>query len=300
VYETPLWFDGVHGRMFGVLASPGGGAATGVCTVLLGAGALPHTGPNRSWVDLGRSWAARGVPTLRLDLGGVGESEGEAAELLQDESFYDRWRDREVTAVLDQLAQRGVADRFILGGLCSGAYRGLRRALVDARVRGLLLLNLYAFQWSHELVSERGRREAIARGIPNARGHSLDREFFAKALDYARPDRAWRLMRRAAEREQKLITVTALDTLRAQRVQTLLLLGRTEPLLSQLERQGVTEQLERWPNLTLERAPSRDHMYRALWFQRWVYSTLDAAVDRAVASLADEPAPRPRTGAGAR
>jgi dienelactone hydrolase len=280
--ETPQWFEGVQGRIFGILTEPEDGGAAPLCVVLLGAGALPHTGPNRSWVELSRRWAARGVPSLRIDLGGVGESDGEDPELLEDESFYDPWRDREVAAVLDQLSQRGVADRFVLGGLCSGAYRSLRRALVDPRVRGLLLLNLYCFAWSHELVSERGRRVAIAHGMPRARGHALNREFLGKALEYARPDRAWRLLRRSVEREHRRVAVKALDQLRDQRVATLLLLGTREPLLEQFEHQGVLEELDRWPTLTLDRSPSADHMYRARWLQRHIYAALDAAVERAV------------------
>jgi pimeloyl-ACP methyl ester carboxylesterase len=289
IRETPLWFDGVRGRIFGVLAEAAAGKPAPVCVVFLGAGALPHTGPNRSWVDLSRTWAARGVSSLRIDFAGVGESDGEEPELVEDESFYDPWRDGEVKSILDQLQQRGVANRFVLGGLCSGAYRSVRRALVDPRVRGLLLLNLYAFEWSHELVAERGRRQSVAHGIPNARGHAIDREFFSKAMGYARPDRAWRLIRRSAEREQKRVVVAALDQLRDQQVQTLLLLGTVEPLLAQFERQGLTEQLHRWPNLTLDRSPSGDHMYRARWLQRHVYATLDAAVDRTVALVDAEP-----------
>ncbi|HEY2258793.1 MAG TPA: hypothetical protein VGH45_03735 [Solirubrobacteraceae bacterium] len=290
LHETPLWFDGPQGRIFGVLTEPDGGASASLCVVLLGAGAVPHTGPNRSWVDLSRGWAARGVTCLRIDAAGVGESDGEDPHLRDDESFYASWRDGEVAAILDQLAEREVADRFVLGGLCSGAYRAVRRALVDPRVRGLLLLNLYAFDWSPELVSERGRRVAIAEGLPNARGHTLNREFVAKAMGYARPDRAWRLLRRSAERDHKRLALSALDALRDKRVSTLLLLGDREPLLHQFQRQGVTDRLDVWPNLTLDLPPSGDHMYRALWLQRHVYAALDAAVDRAVASLTAEPA----------
>jgi hypothetical protein len=289
--ETPMWFDGVRGRIFGVLTEPTTDAGPGpVCAVLLGAGALPHTGPNRSWVDLARGWAARGVPSLRIDCAGVGESDGEDPELVEDESFYEDWRDGEVTAILDQLQARRVADRFVLGGLCSGAYRALRRALVDTRVRGLLLLNLFAFEWSHELVVERGRRMAIAEGIPSARGHALNREFVSKAMGYVRPDRAWRLMRRAAERQQKRAARAALDELRERRVQTLLLLGTEEPLLQQFERQGLIDRLGEWPNLTLDRPASSDHMYRARWLQHHVYAALDAGVDRTVTTLIAEAA----------
>jgi hypothetical protein len=177
----------------------------------------------------------------------------------------------------------------MLGGLCSWAYRSLRRALVDERVRGLLLLNLYAFEWSQELVAERGRRVAIAQGIPNARGHSFDRDFLSKAMGYARPDRAWRLLRRTVERKQRRLALSALDRLRQQDVQTLLLLGTQEPLLAQFERQALLTQLHRWPNLTIDCAPSGDHMYRALWLQRHVYAALDAAIMRTVASLGADP-----------
>ena len=289
--ETPMWFDGVRGRIFGVLTEPTTGAGPGpVCAVLLGAGALPHTGPNRSWVDLGRGWAARGVPSLRIDCAGVGESDGEDPGLIEDESFYDDWRDGEVVAILDQLQARRVADRFVLGGLCSGAYRSLRRALVDTRVRGVLLLNMFAFEWSQELVVERGRRVAIAEGIPRLRGRALNRELVSKAMDYVRPDRAWRLMRRAAEREQKRAARGALDELRERRVQTLLLLGTEEPLLLQFERQGLIDRLGEWPNITLDRPPSGDHMYRARWLQHHVYAALDAGIDRTVTSLIAEAA----------
>lgn len=289
VREIPIWFDGVRGRIFGILAEPDTGERAPLCAVFLGAGAVPHTGPNRSWVDLSRTWAARGVPSLRIDCAGVGESEGEDPELVEDESLYDPWRDREVELILDQLQQQGVADRFVLGGLCSGAYRSVRRALVDPRVRGLLLLNLYAFEWSHELVIERGRRVAISKGVPGARGHALNRDFLAKSMGYARPDRAWRLLRRTAEREQKRVVVDVLDQLCDRRVQTLLLLGADEPLLAQLERQGLTDRLPDWPNLILDRPSSGDHMYRARWLQRHVYAALDGGVDRAVAGVNARP-----------
>ncbi len=191
-----------------------------------------------------------------------------------------------------------MADRFVLGGLCSGAYRSVRRALVDPRVRGLLLMNLYAFEWSHELVAERGRRVAISKGVPGARGHALNREFLTKLMGYARPDRAWRLLRRTAEREQKRVVSNALDQLRDRRVQTLLLLGADEPLLAQFERQGLTDRLPEWPELVLDRPPSGDHMYRARWLQRHVYAALDAGVERAVAGVNAQQGVASASGAG--
>ena len=47
-------------------------------------------------------------------------------------------------------------------------------------------------------------------------------------------------------------------------------------------RSGVLERIGRWPNLTVERSPPRDHMFRALWLQRRVHESLDRALERAL------------------
>ena len=136
--------------------------------LLLSSGALPHTGPNRAWVEVARRWAARGIPTVRLDLAGIGEAGGEDPELMSDESPYESWRVDDVRAVLDQLQAAGIAERFVLGGLCSGANCSLQGALADSRVCGVLLINLFLVTWSGELIAERIRRAAIADGLPIA------------------------------------------------------------------------------------------------------------------------------------
>jgi alpha/beta superfamily hydrolase len=288
--ETPLWLEGLHGRIFGVLTEPPTGSAAPVGAVLVGAGAVPHTGPNRSWVTLARRWAAKGVPTLRVDLGGIGESDGEDPELLTDESFNDRTRGTEIGMVLDQLQRRGVADRFILGGLCSGAYISQRLAREDDRIRGLMLINMYAFEWSMQLMIERDRWDRLSEELPAGRVRSIDRELLRRALRHARPDRAWRLISRASERQQRHEATRALDALRDRGVETLLVLSRDEPLLNQFQRQGLVSRLSRWPNLTLHEGRSRDHMYRALWYQREIYAAMDAALQR----MLDRPANAPR------
>ncbi len=288
--ETPLRVHGPRGRIFGVLCQGADGTRTDLCVILLNAGALPHAGPNRAWVELARSWAARGVASLRVDLAGVGEADGDDPALLSDPSLYAEWRDAEVRAILDELDRRDVADRFVLGGLCSGAYRAARLAQVDHRVAGALLINLYTFRWSQDLVSERGRRRELAGGLPNIRAQPVGRALVAKALHYSRPDRAWRMLRGPAERAQKAHSAQALDALRDQGVETLLLLARGEPLYDQLARHGLLDQLHRWPNLTVQRVPSRDHMFRALWLQREVYAALDQSLERIRAAATRGPA----------
>jgi alpha-beta hydrolase superfamily lysophospholipase len=281
IVETPMRL----GSLFAVLTEPRGGAAGArACAVLLNGGALSHIGPNRTWVELARHWAARGVPSARVDLRGIGDSDGEDPALLEEPSLYDPRRTAETISVLDHLQELGLPGRFILGGLCSGAYWALHAALADRRVAGALMVNLYGFQWSEELVAERETAQSLGalrgRGWRKLlRGDASPRQLTV-ALQSMRPGRLRTGAGRPVEAAQGPPLRSALDRLRDQRTEALLLLGRTEPLHAQLVRQRIVAERERWPNLTIEQLPTRDHMFRALWLQRRVRAALDAGLDR--------------------
>lgn len=91
---------------------------------------------------------------------------------------------------------------------------------------------------------------------------------------------------RPTERAQSAEIELALDRLRDRGTETLLLFSQGEALHDQLRRQGVLDRLERWPNLTVETIPSRNHMFRALWLQRHVHESLDRALERVLAAKA--------------
>ena len=315
VCETPMWLSGSRGGMFGILSEPAEGPRARTCVVLLSSGGIVHSGPNRGWVELGRRWAARGIPCLRLDLPGIGEAEADDPALLETPSLHASWREREIQMVIDQLQRRGIADRFVLGGTCSGAYLSLRTGVADPLVDGLLLVNLGAFSWSNELVIERALRDSLSLALGRVSSHarqlkvvdpelwaqatrdpragraglsSARRELLLRAARQARPDRAWRVLTQSMERRERVQTRQALTVLENRGVKTLLFLSREEPLLRQLERQGFLDRLGEWPGVTLKAGGSRDHMYRATWAQREVETALDAAVDRMVASAPAE------------
>ena len=298
VRETPLELSVEAGRTVAVLTEPVARQPAPVCAVLLNGGALRHTGPNRAWVELARRWAARGVKTVRLDLPGIGDADGDEREHVSNPALYAPEATAATLRMLDQLADRGLADRFVLGGLCSGAYWSLQAALADPRVVGALTINLYSFWWSDALVAERSASEMLGR----LRGHGwrrlvrrdVTRDQLLTAVRGLRPTRIRRGAARSVERTQNKAVERALDQLRDQQTETLLLLAEGEPLYDQLSRNGQLDQLDRWPNLTVKQLPTRDHMFRAIWLQQLVQEHMDHALDRTLDRLTPGSAQRGR------
>lgn len=103
--------------------------------LLLNSGLIHHAGPARLYTRLARSLAFSGQDTIRFDLSGIGDSIARPDNL----SIY-QIATQEPIEVMDYLAGRGFS-RFILAGICSGAYCAFKTALVDARVIGTVLVN---------------------------------------------------------------------------------------------------------------------------------------------------------------
>ena len=59
-----------------------------------------------------------------------------------------------------------------------------------------------------------------------------------------------------------------------------MLFGEQEALYQEFAYHGLVDRLGRWPNLRLERIPSRDQMFRAQWLQRYVHERVDEALER--------------------
>ena len=285
VSETPLTMTTPAGRSFAMLSTPTNGATAPVCAVLLNAGALRRIGPNRTWIELSRRWAALGVPTVRVDFAGIGDSDGDERAIATDSGLYSQAMIDQTLALLDDLAGRGLPPRFVLVGLCSGAYWALHAALADPRVAGAFMINLYSFYWSEALVAERDRREtvtALRSGVLGrlARGE-ISSYHVRRALNSIRG--GLRPRSRSVEGSQETEVGLALDKLRDQGTEVLLALSEGEPLYDQFEREGRLARMDQWPNVTVERLSSHDHMVRALWIQAAVHERLDRSLDHLLA-----------------
>jgi pimeloyl-ACP methyl ester carboxylesterase len=283
VRETPLRFQRPFGDLFAILAEPPPARANsgGVCVVMLNAGAIRRIGPNRMWVEIARRWAARGVPTLRLDLEGIGDADGDGERFSELAELYVPELVAQVRAALDALEARGGCRRFVLCGLCSGAYWAFQGALLDERVTAAFLLNPKALFWSPALEIARDFRRGMLR--PSSwrsvmRGEvPLERiGTFVRQAPFVLPRRG--LARRSARAERERIP-RALDRLRDGDKLIRLLFSGNEALHEELELDGVLGELDRWPNLAVEPIPGNVHTLRPLRSQRAAHEALDRALD---------------------
>lgn len=102
--------------------------------VIVVGGPQYRVGSHRQFVLLARELAAQGIPVLRFDLPGMGDSSG-------DPVGFER-ADSAIRAAVDCLmAVAPGIDQVCLWGLCDGASAALMYAPSDARVSALVLAN---------------------------------------------------------------------------------------------------------------------------------------------------------------
>lgn len=195
--ETAVCFG--NGQV-GVLCLPES-PASDCGLILLNAGLVQHAGPFRIHALLSRRLAQAGFPTLRFDKPGIGDS--------VDAASMDAARRRpDLAAAFALLESRAGVDRFVVGGICSGADEAFRLAEADPRPAGLLLIDGLAYRtpgfWIRHLVPRlldwRRVRQTLQRSRKGRPAMAVFRDF---------PDRAEsaRRMRALAKANVKCLFV---------------------------------------------------------------------------------------------
>lgn len=130
--EIPLTIPCVGAPMIGVLHRGTDGARRGIVIVV--GGPQVRAGSHRQFVLLARRWAAAGVPVLRFDCRGKGDSGGRFVDF--------EHLDHDIAAAVDALVAHSPGlDEVFLWGLCDGASAILMYAHRDPRIAGVAILN---------------------------------------------------------------------------------------------------------------------------------------------------------------
>ncbi len=131
-----------------MLEEPAGGArGARFAALLLCSGVKTRVAPHRLYRKLAATFVARGVPVLRVDFAGLGDSEGEWPDDSLDAIYGLTERGHcvdDVRAACDWLETHCGIRRFIAGGLCGAAVTALHLALQDARLAALYAIGLPA------------------------------------------------------------------------------------------------------------------------------------------------------------
>ena len=288
VVERPIAFGAAGTELTGVLVRPetdGEAHPAPLCALFVNAGAIHRIGPNRMYVETARRWAALGIPSLRLDIEGVGESGGPDRGYGDTAHLHDLGLVEQLAGTLDELQRRGVAERFVLIGMCSGAYQSLHLALGDARVVALQLLNPAVIEWDESVAPTRSLRAISLRSFANLR-HAGTRARLRTTLRWV----ARRLRARLSSlprSETGALPLAArveskLERLRTSGVQVLMLFAAREPLDRELERLGLIDELRASPNVTVTRLAVASHTLRPQWAQEQTRGILDGALAQAL------------------
>lgn len=155
VEEEPCWYQS-QDYLFGIISRPKNSFdPQRPAIILLNSGSVHHIGPNRIYSDIARTLAAQGFCVLRLDLEGLGDSASVTPDF--ENHPYQPNAVNNAYSAMHYLRARGIANSFILGGICSGAYSAFHTALININdvsnlVKEILLINPLTFYW-HEGMS---------------------------------------------------------------------------------------------------------------------------------------------------
>jgi pimeloyl-ACP methyl ester carboxylesterase len=293
VQEAPVRF-GERGELFGMLSQPLAPAQRAETAVLLlNVGGNYRIGCNRIYVKIARDLASCGWRALRLDVAGVGDSRVE--EGFTSASMFRDYATADIAAAIDMLARQG-CKRFVLLGICSGAYLGFQVALQDARVNAQMIINARLLEWDEErngswqasmqqyYKSTRYYRQALLRGDVYARllrGQVDVRGIAGRFVDLAgaRLRSAWDRLLGRVPREGVL---PKMEHLCARGVDTLVAVSEEDDSLDYIELHlgHRCRRMRAHRNFRMELIKDADHTFSTVASQRAVMRVVREQLER--------------------
>lgn len=134
---------GPQGSLIGTITRPDsdGVPSAPFGLVLFNAGVVGRVGPHRINVKLARRVAEHGIPTIRFDLHGFGDSQRADGNADFKEQSVD-----DLKQAMDCLQRQTGMQRFALLGFCSGAMPSYMTAQTDPRVAVIVIYDAFAFK----------------------------------------------------------------------------------------------------------------------------------------------------------
>jgi hypothetical protein len=254
-----------------------------------------HTGPNRMWVEAARRWAAAGVASLRLDLSGIGESDGD--QNLDIPCLYQEHLVDEVELAMDSLHPRRGFRRFLAVGLCAGAFWAFHAALRRRAISAAILINPRLLFWDPSADHRRVLKRTL-RGLTNwadwsrlAHGGFQPHDLKRIALLMLRRNSASRANPSRPDQSAAYPLQEAWKVIERHGTRVSLLFTEGEPLLQEMEQlQQIPP--ETHPLIRCFRVANAGHTFRPQWAQQLAHEILDAELKRAgllVSAQSDNP-----------
>jgi len=137
---------GTDNNSFGIITEPLSVNQKLPVIILPNSGANHHAGPNRLYVNIARKLASIGFICLRFDLNSIGDS---LSHERLEHDVYPALSENEIIACQQLLCRKYNTEKFILIGLCSGAYTAFNAAqkIKKNNISESILINPLTFHW---------------------------------------------------------------------------------------------------------------------------------------------------------
>ena len=130
--EIPLTLECQGDALVGILTQPAHSSELGVLIIV--GGPQCRTGSHRQFTLLARGLARHGIPSLRFDYRGMGDSTGALRN-------FEEIQEDITSALQGFLTHAPTTRRFVLWGLCDAASAALLHTRINPEIAGLILCN---------------------------------------------------------------------------------------------------------------------------------------------------------------